>query len=213
MADVPRKSHFVGHHEHGHVLSCEIRDEIGDFADEFRVERRGHLVEKHHPGFHRQRTDDGDPLLLPARKPRRIRVALVGKADAVEKMLRLIDGFMAGNALHMYGCLGHVLENGPVRPEVVTLKDHADRRAQGGQLAGAGAVPRHVTIVDFPVVEEHPAARRNLENIDAPQQGALSRSTGADNRDNLSFMHGEGNARQHFVVAEGLAELFNAKQR
>ena len=66
VADLAGKAHLVRDDDHRHPLPRQTLHDIQHFADHFRVERRGRLVEKHHIRFHGQRAYDGHTLLLAA---------------------------------------------------------------------------------------------------------------------------------------------------
>ena len=57
-------------------------------ADELRVERARDLVQQHQLGPHRERADDRHALLLAAREPVGILVALVREPEALEQLER-----------------------------------------------------------------------------------------------------------------------------
>ncbi len=64
------------------------REHLGD---ELRVERARDLVEEHDARLHRERAHDRDALLLAAREPVGIVVALVPHTDAVEQRVGAVD--------------------------------------------------------------------------------------------------------------------------
>ena len=72
--DLARKAHFVRHNDHRHALVGKRFDQIEHLADHFRVQRGGRFIKEDHVRIHGKRTDDGDPLLLPAGQRRRIHV-------------------------------------------------------------------------------------------------------------------------------------------
>ena len=85
VGGVARKAHLVAYHQHGHAAALELAHDVEHAADEFRIERRGGLIEQHHLGFERERARDRDPLLLAARKLTGIGARLVGKAHPIER--------------------------------------------------------------------------------------------------------------------------------
>src|SRR5690242_12234335 len=68
---------LVGHDDHGHALLGQAAHDVEDLPDELRVEGAGRLVEQHELGPHRQRSRDGDALLLTAGQLGRVGVHLV----------------------------------------------------------------------------------------------------------------------------------------
>src|SRR6185295_14136672 len=72
------ETHLVCDHQHGHAVTGQILHDVQDLVDHLRVERRGRLVEQHHPWLHTQRARDGDALLLAAREHVRIGIDLLG---------------------------------------------------------------------------------------------------------------------------------------
>ena len=74
VGDLPGEAHLVGDHDHRHPGGGQVGHQRQHALDQFRVERRGGLVEQHHLGRHRQRPGDRDPLLLAAGEVARSRV-------------------------------------------------------------------------------------------------------------------------------------------
>ena len=52
--------------DHRHPLLGQLPDRVQDLGDQHGVERARDLVQQQDVGLHRERADDGDPLLLPA---------------------------------------------------------------------------------------------------------------------------------------------------
>ena len=69
--------------------SARLAHGLEHLADQFRIERGGHLVEQHDVRVHGERAGDGDALLLAAGEARRILLGLLGEADPFELMPRL----------------------------------------------------------------------------------------------------------------------------
>ncbi len=86
MRDLAGKTHFMGHHHHGHALAGEVDHHVKHFADHFRIERRGRLVEQHRDRIHRQRARNRDALLLAAGQFGGIFAGMVLQPDAVEQL-------------------------------------------------------------------------------------------------------------------------------
>ena len=88
VADPAGEVHLMGHHDHGHALIGQRLHDAQHLAHRLRIERRGRLVEQHQRRRHRERAGDRDPLLLAARKLRRMLVGVVGEADLAQQLLR-----------------------------------------------------------------------------------------------------------------------------
>ena len=88
------KAHLVGRDQHRHPALGELADHAQHLGDELGVERARHLVEQHQRGLHRERAHDRDALLLAAREPVGVLVALVGEPEAVEQLGRLRLGLL-----------------------------------------------------------------------------------------------------------------------
>ncbi|ADD76448.1 Hypothetical Protein PANA_1281 [Pantoea ananatis LMG 20103] len=56
------KADFMGDDDHRHAFFSQILHHLQDFMTEFRVQRRGRLIEKHHLGLNRQRAGNRDTL-------------------------------------------------------------------------------------------------------------------------------------------------------
>ena len=52
VCNVPRKRHFVGHHDHGRTLLRELTDYFEHFADQLRVQSRSNFVKQHDTRLH-----------------------------------------------------------------------------------------------------------------------------------------------------------------
>jgi hypothetical protein len=115
----------VRHHQHRHVLFGQLAHRAQHFAGEFGVERRGRLVEEHDVRLHGQRAGNRDALLLPARKARRIAVALVEQTHLAQQFLGLGDDRVARQALDRQRRLDDVLQHREVRKQVEVLEHHA----------------------------------------------------------------------------------------
>ena len=76
VRDFARETHLVRNQHTGHAILCELADRVENFLDGFRIERCSDFVEQHDFGAHRERTRDGDPLLLAPGKLARIRIGL-----------------------------------------------------------------------------------------------------------------------------------------
>ena len=66
----------------------QVADHLQHLADQFRIERRGRLVEQHDARLDGERTGDRAALLLAAGQEGRIDVALFGQPDARQQTAR-----------------------------------------------------------------------------------------------------------------------------
>ena len=86
--DVAREGHLVRGDQHRHAALGELAHEAQYLGDQLGVERARDLVEEQQLGPHRERAHDRDALLLTARQAVGIVVALVGRAEAREQLVR-----------------------------------------------------------------------------------------------------------------------------
>lgn len=63
-SDFAGKADLVGNDNHRHAAHGKVAHDLQDSADQFRIERRGRLVEEQHLGLHRHGARDRDTLLL-----------------------------------------------------------------------------------------------------------------------------------------------------
>ncbi len=89
----------------------ELADHVEHLGDELRVERARHLVEQQQVRLHRERTRDRDALLLAAREPVRVLVALVREPEALEQAGRVRVGLDARQPARLARRERHVLEH------------------------------------------------------------------------------------------------------
>ncbi|REF73047.1 hypothetical protein BDD41_1559 [Paracoccus versutus] len=68
VGDLPRETRLMGDAQHGYALRGQFHHGVEHLLDHLGVQRRGRLVEEHHPRLHAQRPRDGDVLLLAAGK-------------------------------------------------------------------------------------------------------------------------------------------------
>ncbi len=201
VRDVAGKAHLVRRDQHRHPALGELADHAQDLRHELGVERARHLVEQHHARTQRERAHDRDSLLLPARKPVGVVVALVGEPEAVEQLGRLRLGLPPARTECLARPERHVLEHAHVREEVVGLEDDPDPAADPVHV---DAACRDLLAVD------HDAARVDrLEQVDAAQQGRLARAGCADQADDLVLRDLEVDPAQHLVLAERLVQLLD----
>ena len=203
----------MGHDQHGHAVTRELRYQREHLADQFGIERRGHLVEEHDLGFHRQGPDDRDALLLAARKPRGAFVLFAEKPNPIEQGARPIDRGAARFPFDQDRRLDDVLEHAHVRPEIVVLKHHADLVAQAREHGIAAEEARLRGVVDRPAIEDDFARRGKLEQVDASQERTLARTAGADDRDHVPGQDLDRDPLQHLELAEPLVNVDEPQNR
>ena len=124
--DVLREPHLVGRDQHRHPPGRQLADHVEHLGDELRVERARDLVQQHDVGLHRQRANDRDALLLPARQPIGILVRLVGQPEPVEQLPRALLSLVRGESEHLPRRQRDVPQHGHVREQVERLEDDAD---------------------------------------------------------------------------------------
>ena len=196
-----REIHLVRHQQHGHAALGELFHHQQHLAGQFRIERRGHLVEQHHLGLHGERTGDRDALLLATGEVVGIAVELLGEADLRQHLLGQRQSLRLRHVLGDARREHDVLPHRQMREQVVALEDDADILAQFAQLR---RVLRHRVAGDLDL-----AGMEALEPVDAAQQRRLARTRAADDRDDLSGIDAERDAFQHLQRTEALVDAFN----
>src|SRR5207245_9998963 len=95
-----------------------------------------------------------------------------------------------------------VFQDGEVGEEVEALENHSNLLAH----------PRrsNVSTVHLDAVEEHAARVRLDQKVDAAEERALSRPTGPDDDQHLSFLDFEADASQYVQRSEVFLEIFDA---
>ncbi|MNI94499.1 hypothetical protein D3C73_1526090 [compost metagenome] len=61
------------------------------------------------------------------------------------------------------------------------------------------------------VIQAHGTVVGRFQKVDTTQEGALARSTGADQADHIACLGIERNALEHFVVAIAFMQVFNGQ--
>ena len=188
VRDVAREAHLVRRDHHRHAARGELADHVEHLGHELRVERARDLVEQEQLGLHRERAHDRDALLLPAREPVRVLVALVGEAEALEERGRLRLGLARATAPSAF------------RGASVTF---SSTDMCGKRLNDWKTIPirrPHPVDVDVPrrdldAADDDPAGVDRLEQVDAAQQGRLPRAGSADQADDLVLGDARGRSR------------------
>ena len=187
------EAHLVGRHQHGHAFAGDLFHHLQDLAAQFRVERRGRLVEQHDLGVHGERAGDRDALALAPGQLLGEGIQLVAQTDLGHQLVAAARRLARRLALHRDQPLDNVFQRAHVRPKVIQLKDHADVRAHARDLAAAhapGLVAR-LAVADPAAVDPHRALVRVLEEVDAAQDRALARAAGPDQADHLTASDSE----------------------
>src|SRR5579872_6756993 len=115
-------------------------------------------------------------------------MCLVGQADAFQELARTRGSRVPALLLNDDRRLGDVVERRAVREEVEALEHHPDR----GSLSAHVTVAKLVEFVSLFAIADELAVNREatgidlLEMIDAPQEGALSRSGRSDDAHDFS---------------------------
>ena len=151
-------------------------------ARDLRVEARGRLVDQQQLRVLDQRAGDADALALAAGKPVGALVDVLAQADPVEQAQRLGDvvlGVHAQDAAQGAGVAEpagqHVVHHRQPLDQVELLEDHADVAALQPHLG-----IRQLEQVD--AVEQHLAAVRLDQPVDAADQRRLAGAARADDR-------------------------------
>nr|GEY82994.1 hypothetical protein [Tanacetum cinerariifolium] len=121
-----RKTHFVGHAEHGHALFRQADHGVEHFFHHFRVEGRSRLVEQHDFRLHAQRAGNCHALLLATGQLARILVRLLRNTHALQVVHGDFFGLALGHLAHPHRRQRAVLQDGQVREQVEVLEHHAD---------------------------------------------------------------------------------------
>src|SRR5690606_7873953 len=214
VADLPREADLVGDHDHRHAVPGEVLHDVEHLADQLRVQGAGGLVEQHELGPHRQGACDRHPLLLPPGELGRVRVDLVGQADARQQLLGSTLDLGPGGDPEPDRRLHDVLAHGHVREQVELLEHHADGAPLRGHLALAQLVQLAVA---FPVADQlpvhpDPAGVDLLQVVDAAQQRGLAGAGRSDDDGHLAGADVQVDAFEHLQGAEPLVDLLDPDQ-
>ncbi len=120
---------------------------------------------------------NGDTLLLPAGKLRRIRSFFVGEADHIEQLpcpLDCLCPFDTGDLERK----SDVIKRGALRKQIEALEDHPDLLPRREQLAPREREHRFA-------VHQHVALGGDLQEIDASHKGGLSRTGKSDDTEDV----------------------------
>jgi hypothetical protein len=200
----PGEAHLVADHHHGHAGGGQVPHDVQDLVDHLRVQGRGRLVEQQQLGLHGQGPGDRHPLLLAARQLGRELAGLVLDPDPGQQLAGPALGLLPGLAADLDRAQGDVVEHALVGEQVELLEDHADVRAQPGQLAPLRR--------QGPALQADGAAVDRLQPVDSPAQGRLARPRGADHDHHLARVHLEVDVLEHVQVTEVLVDALHLEQ-
>ena len=203
--DIAGEAHLVGHEQHRHAVLRQLLHDQQHLAGQLGVERRGHLVEEHDLGPHRQRPGDRDTLLLAARELRGEGVELVLEADAPQHFTRELTGFLGRLLLHHAWRQGDVLADGQMRKQVEALEDDADLLPELAQV-GFGIVDPHPIDADGSGLDR-------FQPVDAAQQRALARARAPDDRHDLALGDVQRDILEHGHCAVTLVDPLDFNER
>ena len=199
--DVAGEPHLVRRDQHRHAAVGELADHAQHLGDELRVERARDLVEEHHLRPHREGADDRDALLLTAREPVGVVVALVGEPEAGQQLGRLLGRLAPRQPERLARGECHVLEHRHVREEVVRLEDDPD--------PAPDPVDVDAPCRDLLALDDDPAGVDRLEQVDTAQERRLPGAGGADQADDLVLGDLQVDPAQDLVLAEGLVQILD----
>ena len=189
------------HADHGHAFLGQHLEGFQNLTHQLRIERRGHLVEQHVIGRHRQRPGDRHALLLPARKTTGVRGQLLAQTDVLELLLgdRLSLGL--AQTQHLARREGHVLEHGQMREGVPLLEDDADLLPQLVEVGRLG--------MDLDAIDQDLAGVDRFEPVDAGQQRRLARARATDDGDHFAALDGQVDALENLELAKGFVDVLD----
>ena len=203
VANLARKAHLVRDDDHRHALVCQRAHDVQNLLDHLGVECARRLIEEHEARLHGESAGDGDALLLSARKLLRIGLRLVRKADLGQEHVRLLFRFLARDFPDLARRKRDVVQDRHVRKEVEALEHHADLGANAIDVGG-----RKLLATDGDL-----SLGRHIEVVDGAQERRLARTGRPDDDDDLLVRDLKVDPFQDEVVAERLAEAFNAYHR
>ena len=149
-------------------LPVDFLQQLQNLAGGLGVQGGGGFVTQQHLRVGCQGSCNGNALLLAAGELHRVGPGFVGKPHGFQQLLGSGPGLFFGNARQLHG-EADVIQGRALVQEVEALEDHGDFSSLGPQLLlGQGQ--------QVFSVEEHLAAVRPLQQVDAPDQGALSRT-------------------------------------
>jgi len=194
--------HLMRDHDNRETQTAvDFGQQIEHLARGLWVERAGGLIAQQHLGAIGERARNADALLLPARKLRRIFIALVSQTHQCQQFINArfdlrISQFTGDAQRH-----GHVLRDRARTQKIEMLKDHADALTQGAQ---AFVAERR----DFFAIDPNLATANFFEPVNHAHQGRFARARMADNAVNFASADFEADIAQGRNILPGYAIAF-----
>ena len=162
------------------------RHHLEHLAGQLRVERRGDLVEQDDLGLHRERSGDGNALLLAARQLRRVVIAAVEEADAVEQAFRVHDRLCRGRCRTWTGASMTFSSAVRCGNRLYDWNTMPSLRRRIASAPGGPPGPRPAAVDDRLAVDLDPPAVDLHEADEAAQQRRLARAACPDDDEDLA---------------------------
>ncbi|AEW72795.1 hypothetical protein EcWSU1_01356 [Enterobacter ludwigii] len=199
------KADFVGHDDHCHPFFSQILHDFQHFVTQFRVKRRGWLIEQHHLRFYRQCAGDSHTLLLSTGQLRWVVMSTLREADFSQQIFSQRFRRRFAGATYAQWTKHYVFQRRQVREQVELLEHHA------GFLANQ-------TVVDFRVIhlqaiDNQIAAGDLFQLVDAAQQGRFTGTGWPDNDHHFTLFDVQIDIVQHLGWAKVLGNVFKFNHR
>ena len=133
----------------------QILNDVQNFFDHFRIQRRGRLVEQHHVGLHGQAAGYRNPLLLAAGKLGWIGIPLIRQAHAPEQPDCRFFGLLAALSQHLSRGNGDVIHHRQMGKKIKVLEYHPHPLPHAENIDGR--------VVDLLAVDDDIAASGRLQ--------------------------------------------------
>lgn len=195
--------HLVCNNDHCPTFDSETLHDAQDLAYQLWIERRGRFIKEKNFWLHRECSGDRDPLLLPTGKLAWIVTASVAEPHLIQVSPCTFVRFFLSYAEYLKWALHYVFDGTTMRPQIEGLKDHANFSPQHDQIGVllSGSPPTWNGWKDD-AVQDYLPLRWFLEEVDAADQGALTRPGAADQRKDISFRGTEFYALEYLERAE-----------
>src|SRR5471032_226260 len=192
-----REAHFMRDDYHGHAVACKAAHDLGDLADEFRIERGGGFIEEHDARLHGQCACNGYALLLAARQLARIVIGAVGETYAIQCVHRALAGVCRIHLASLDQGQRDVAQCILVRKQIELLEHHAYVTTYFARAA-------HVVKRYF--VDPDLAGVSGFKTAHDSQHGALARTGRANEDEHFALAYVEVNLLEHLERAERLGD-------
>ena len=169
------------HHNGDAEAMVDLPQEVENLHGGRRVKGAGRLVAEQHMRLGGEGAGNGDTLLLPAGKLRRIRFFFFGEADHIQQLpcpLNCLRPLNAGNLER----IGDIVKRRALREQVEALEDHPDLLPRRQQLA-----PRERQ--HGPAVHQHIPLGGHFQQIDTSHQGRLPCTGKPDNAEDVPIVY------------------------